>query len=71
MVENGVTGFLVPNIDPVLLASKIEEIFSDENNLQIMAEQCRAKAVKEYALDIQAVNYRNLYSTLLNSHGDC
>ena len=70
MVEHGVTGFLAPNIDPIILASCIDEIFSNKRRLQVIGEQCRLKAVNEYALNIQAENYTKLYSSLLKSHQD-
>ena len=66
MIKQGITGLLSSDVDAESLRVCIEDIFNDRNRLEAMAVQCREKALREYALNIQAENYSRLYSSLLN-----
>jgi glycosyltransferase involved in cell wall biosynthesis len=68
MVRPGVTGLLVPPQDVDALRSAIEELLHDPVRRAAMASTCRRVAVEEYALELQARRYLDLYQTVLASH---
>jgi glycosyltransferase involved in cell wall biosynthesis len=66
-VRDGVTGRLAAVGDVPALAGAIRDILSDPAERDRLAEQCRATAVAEYALEVQARRYRDLYHDLLGT----
>ena len=65
MVSDGVNGFLIRAFDTQKMAEAIVTLLWDAERRVSMGEACRRRAVKDYALDIQAGNYFNLYEDLL------
>lgn len=67
MVRAGVTGFTVPLGDADALASVIGRVLNDPARGKEMSAACRRIAVEEYALDVQARRYAELYRELAAS----
>jgi len=65
MVRPGVTGLLVPPQDVAALRDAIVEVLEDPIKQAKMAANCRRIAVEEYALEVQARRYSELYETVL------
>ncbi|MBW4443165.1 MAG: glycosyltransferase family 4 protein [Plectolyngbya sp. WJT66-NPBG17] len=65
LVRPGVTGYLAKPEDTNDLAQGIVMLLEDEELRQQMRQQCRAIALSEYRLEIQAQRYLELYNTLL------
>ena len=68
VVRPGVTGVLVPPGDTTALRDAIWDLLRDPGRREEMATNCRRMAVKEYALEVQAQRYVELYETILTSH---
>jgi glycosyltransferase involved in cell wall biosynthesis len=66
MVRPGETGWLAPTGDANALRDAIAEALSDDAQRGVMGARCRAVAVNEYSLDVQARAYAKLYETLLS-----
>jgi len=66
MVENGVTGQLVPPGDAVQLGEAILSLLLNSSKRHEMGERCRQKIETEYALRVQALRYVALYEELLS-----
>lgn len=69
MVRPGVTGLLVPPKDEESLGDAIQTLLQNDALRAQMSENCRRIAVNEYALDIQAKRYIELYQEVLQSTG--
>jgi glycosyltransferase involved in cell wall biosynthesis len=69
MVRPGATGLLVPPQDVAALRSAIAELLHAPARRAEMAATCRRVALEDYALELQAQRYLELYQTLLASHG--
>jgi glycosyltransferase involved in cell wall biosynthesis len=67
MVRPGVTGLVVPPQDVGALRAAIRALLLDSAKRAEMAANCRRLAVEEYALDVQAKRYVDLYQTVLES----
>jgi glycosyltransferase involved in cell wall biosynthesis len=65
MVRPGVTGYLAKVGDVQELAAAISRVLDDPLQARIMGQNCREIAEQEYALQVQAQNYRTLYQSLL------
>jgi glycosyltransferase involved in cell wall biosynthesis len=65
MVRPGVTGYLAKVGDVAELAAAITRVLDDRAEAETMGHNCRRIAEQEYALDVQARNYRTLYQSLL------
>ncbi len=65
MVRAEVTGLLAPTRDVPSLANRISELLGDAARRGAMSRQCRAVALEEYTLELQARRYRELYEALL------
>lgn len=64
LIENNVTGFLVPANDPYSLACKIKELcVSDLNSKKISAESTKV-ATKRHNLDALLINLVSIYETI-------
>jgi glycosyltransferase involved in cell wall biosynthesis len=66
MVRPGVTGLLAPVGDVDNLREAIAELLQDPLMRVRMSENCRRIAVEEYALDLQARRYVELYKSMLD-----
>jgi glycosyltransferase involved in cell wall biosynthesis len=64
-VRPGATGVLVPAGDAKALGSAIADLLDDPSTRSKLAASCRRIAVEEYALEIQARRYAELYRSLL------
>ena len=64
MVRPGITGLLAPPEDAAALGQAISELLQDHQGRTKMAAQCRRIAVEEYAVEIQARRYGQLYQQL-------
>ena len=51
LVEDGVTGFLVPPRDPQALAKALQRLIDDPELRRRMGEAGREKALREFTLD--------------------
>jgi len=65
IVRDDYTGRLVEARDADGLAGAIKKLLEAPNHLRDMAVRCRRIAVQEYALDIQARRYADLYASLV------
>jgi glycosyltransferase involved in cell wall biosynthesis len=66
MVRPGVTGLLAPPRDVAGLRSALLELLRDTALRAEMSENCRRIAVEEYALEVQATRYGQLYGAALS-----
>lgn len=67
MIDHKKTGYLVPAKDTTALAEGIEWVLSSNDRGEDLRTQCRQKAVDQYALEMQARNYKALYNRLLQN----
>lgn len=65
VVQNNVTGFLIPALKPDELASKIQAFIDNPGLRQTMGEAGYTRAVKEYSAPVYAKKVENLYQDLL------
>ena len=65
MVSDGVNGLLVKAFDTQQMGKAIVSLAMDPEKRLSMGKACRERAVRDYALDVQAGNYLNLYDDLL------
>jgi glycosyltransferase involved in cell wall biosynthesis len=66
VVRPGITGYLAEPEDAQDFRSGIVQLLEDSSLRAWMGQQCRAIAVKEYALELQVQRYIALYQQLLN-----
>jgi len=66
LVKDDITGFLSPENDLQTMADKIIELIFNSSLRQNMSNNCRQIVLNNYALEIQANNYLNLYRKLVN-----
>ena len=64
LVEDGVTGTLVPARHPAALTKAIDGYLGDAGLRTAHGEAARARAVMEFGLASMASRYRNLYRAL-------
>jgi sugar transferase (PEP-CTERM/EpsH1 system associated) len=62
LVEEGVTGHLVPSDDEAALAAAIHRLFSDETSARRFALTARARAVSRFGLDAMVSAYESLFA---------
>jgi glycosyltransferase involved in cell wall biosynthesis len=67
LVRPGITGYLAQPGDIQAFGDGIVQLLEDEQLRQQMSINCRDIAVKEYALDLQAQRYIELYEQLIRS----
>jgi glycosyltransferase involved in cell wall biosynthesis len=65
MVRPGITGLLVPALDVNTLRAAIRALLQNPARRAEMAANCRRIAVEEYALEVQARRYIELYEMIL------
>lgn len=66
LVRHGITGYLAVPEDAEDLGKGIMQLLEDQNLRDRMSQQCRAIAVEEYSLELQAQRYIQLYAQTLN-----
>jgi glycosyltransferase involved in cell wall biosynthesis len=64
LVEEGVTGFLVPAGDPTALADRILNALASEERRHDMGAQGRRRVLEQFTFAAQAVAYRRLFAKL-------
>jgi glycosyltransferase involved in cell wall biosynthesis len=65
IVRDGSTGLLAELGNSEALTESIKKLLSDSDRRERMSANCRRIAVQEYALEIQARRYLELYASLL------
>jgi glycosyltransferase involved in cell wall biosynthesis len=66
VVEDGVTGFLVPPADPDALAFRLSQLLGDEDLRQKMGQAGRQRVEEQFSLSQMVANYERLYNQVLN-----
>lgn len=64
-VEDGVTGFLVPQGNAEVMASRIEQLLSDDELRREMGIQAAKSARSRFSLEQQVNDYLNWYKEIL------
>ncbi|MGB3204893.1 MAG: glycosyltransferase family 4 protein [Crinalium sp.] len=67
LVRPGITGYLATATDTEDFAQGIVQLWEDNQLRQQMSQQCRAIAITEYTLEMQAKRYIDLYQQLLEN----
>jgi glycosyltransferase involved in cell wall biosynthesis len=67
LVRPDVTGYLATPEDAKDLCSGIVQLLEDQNLRDRMSQQCRAIALEEYSLELQAQRYIELYHQVLQN----
>lgn len=65
VIENGVTGVLVPPGDVDALAAALEPLMQDPAAARAMGERARARVVQQFSLDAEADKIAAVYRTLV------
>jgi glycosyltransferase involved in cell wall biosynthesis len=65
LVDDGVTGFLVPPQDPVALAERIVRLLKDPTLARRMGERGHERVTGEFTIDRMCSQYYELYRSLL------
>jgi hypothetical protein len=66
MITDGVNGLLVKAFDTQKMGEAIVSLLVDPEKRSAMGKACRERAIRDYALDVQAGNYLKLYDDLLH-----
>jgi len=66
LVEDGVTGFLVPSRDPDALAEALQRLIADPELRRRMGQAGREKALKEFTLDRMLAGTQKVYEEILS-----
>ncbi|MCS4156041.1 glycosyltransferase involved in cell wall biosynthesis [Salinibacter ruber] len=67
MVRPGETGWLAEAEDSRALGEAIDAALADDVKRERMEKRCREVIEAEYALEVQANNYRKLYNEMIQS----
>ncbi len=70
LVRPGVTGELAPVGDAGALKDAIRKMLKDPEKLATLSDNCRRVVVEEYAHDVQAGRYADLYRALIRARAD-
>ncbi len=65
IVDNGVTGILVPKEDPEVMARSINKLIKNEGKRKTMGQQGRKNAEKYFSIERMVDTYESLYISLL------
>jgi len=65
LVEDGVTGFLVPPKDPDALAAALQKLIADPELRRRMGQAGRKKALKEFTLSRMLRETQRIYEEVL------
>ena len=65
MVEDGVTGTLIPPGDVDALVAALEPLMRDPNAAAAMGARARERVVSEFSLDAEASRIAAVYRTLV------
>ncbi len=67
LVEDGVTGFLVPPRDPDALAGALQRLIADPELRRRMGEAGREKALRKFTLSRMLCETERVYEEILES----
>ena len=70
IVEDGVTGILVPPADPVALAQAIQALCGDADRRTTMGAAARATIERAYGVDVCASAHDDVYQQVFTAGGD-
>lgn len=65
LVEDGVTGYLVPYRDVDAVATRLRQLVADPDKRQAMARSARARAEKDFGKDQYAAKLKGIYADVL------
>jgi len=65
VIEDGLSGYLVPPGKPALLSQRIRQVLSDDAARKAMGEQGRQRVRDEFTFEAQARQYQQLFDGLL------
>jgi glycosyltransferase involved in cell wall biosynthesis len=68
LIENGVTGFLVPKGAHPELAARVIELLADRERAEAMGAEGRRRVFSAYSTGVMSAAYENLYERLIPSH---
>ena len=67
LVRHSITGYLSPPEDTQDMSNRIVQLLEDNDLRQQMSQNCRAVALDEYSLELQAQRYIELYQKILEN----
>ena len=67
IIEDGVTGFLVPSKDPTMLAERIVSLLKEPSLARNMGERGRQKVEREFTVGRMVGQFQGLYRDLLKA----
>ena len=67
IVEDGVTGLLVPPGDAAALTAALDRVLADRPWAGAMGARARASVTERYGLDVSAARWREIYAQVLHS----
>jgi glycosyltransferase involved in cell wall biosynthesis len=65
LVADGEEGFVVPVGDPAALAARLEQLIADLDGRREMGARARARAEREYSIELTAAEYQRLFIELV------
>ncbi len=65
LIQEGKTGFIVPDVSVESLAADLENVLNDPEHLTEMGQSCREEAEQKYDLSKQTKMYIDLYENIL------
>lgn len=65
IIEDGVTGYLVPPEDPIVLANAIEILQNDPELRKKIGESARKRVVDQFSIDREVLAHEELYKELM------
>jgi len=69
LVEDGITGFLVPPKDPGALAEALQKLIEDPELRWRMGEAGREKTLREFSLERMLDETEKIYAEVMNREG--
>jgi phosphatidylinositol alpha-1,6-mannosyltransferase len=60
VIEDGVTGYLVPHGDPIQLATSIEALLADPANAKEMGARGRQRVEREFRFNVFAKSFKKI-----------
>lgn len=64
VIEDGVSGYLVPAGDPAALARRIRDVLRDDDRRRELGRRGRARVQSEFSLEVQSAAYQRLFESL-------
>ncbi len=68
VIDDGITGLLVPENDAQALAEAIEKLITDPEQARLMAKAAREKAIRCYSMSTMYKGYSNLFREITGGH---